>query len=53
MWVESEVAKGSKFFFTSTSQTSYSTMEATFRKMASFACGRPDKELETKAVCCP
>ena len=37
MWVESEVAKGSKFFFTITSQISHSTMEATLGKMAPFA----------------
>jgi hypothetical protein len=37
MWVESEVAKGSKFFFTITSQISQSTMEATLGKMAPFA----------------
>ena len=36
MWVESEVAKGSKFFFTITSQISHSTMEATSAKMAPF-----------------
>ena len=37
MWVESEVAKGSKFFFTITSQISQSSMEATLGKMAPFA----------------
>jgi osomolarity two-component system, sensor histidine kinase NIK1 len=37
MWVESEVAKGSKFFFTITSQISHSTMEATLGKMTPFA----------------
>ena len=37
MWVESEVAKGSKFFFTITSQISHSTMEATHGKMMAFA----------------
>ena len=37
MWVESEVAKGSKFFFTITSQISHSTIEATLGKMAPFA----------------
>ncbi len=37
MWVESEVAKGSKFFFTITSQISHSTMEAILAKMAQFA----------------
>ncbi|KAJ3516880.1 hypothetical protein NLJ89_g859 [Agrocybe chaxingu] len=36
MWVESEVSKGSKFFFTITSQISHSTMEATLAKMAPF-----------------
>ena len=37
IWVESEVAKGSKFFFTITSQISHSTMEATLSKMRPFA----------------
>ncbi|KAF8990572.1 hypothetical protein BDQ17DRAFT_1371736 [Cyathus striatus] len=37
MWVESEVSKGSKFFFTITSQISHSTMEATLSKMAPFS----------------
>ncbi|KAJ3554555.1 hypothetical protein NP233_g12399 [Leucocoprinus birnbaumii] len=37
MWVESEVSKGSKFFFTISSQISHSTMEATLAKMASFS----------------
>jgi hypothetical protein len=37
MWVESEVAEESKFFFTITSQISHSTMEATSSKMAPFA----------------
>jgi osomolarity two-component system sensor histidine kinase NIK1 len=37
MWVESEVAKGSKFFFTITSQISQSSMETTLGKMAPFA----------------
>lgn len=36
MWVESEVAKGSKFFFTITSQISHSTIEATLGKMQPF-----------------
>ncbi|KAG6333867.1 hypothetical protein ID866_5222 [Astraeus odoratus] len=36
MWVESEVAKGSKFFFTITSQISQSTMESTLQKMQPF-----------------
>ncbi|KAF5350143.1 hypothetical protein D9756_009276 [Leucocoprinus leucothites] len=37
MWVESEVSKGSKFFFTISSQISHSTMEATLAKMAPFS----------------
>ncbi|EKM75241.1 Tco1 HAMP domain related type IA HK [Agaricus bisporus var. burnettii JB137-S8] len=37
MWVESEVSKGSKFYFTISSQISQSTMEATLSKMAPFA----------------
>ena len=37
MWVESEVSKGSKFFFTITSQISHSTMDVTLSKMAAFA----------------
>jgi osomolarity two-component system, sensor histidine kinase NIK1 len=37
MWVESEVSKGSKFFFTITSQISHSSMESTLSKMAAFA----------------
>ncbi|PFH53613.1 hypothetical protein AMATHDRAFT_171562 [Amanita thiersii Skay4041] len=37
MWVESEVSKGSKFFFTITSQISHSSMEATLSKMSPFA----------------
>ncbi|KAI9566571.1 hypothetical protein HD554DRAFT_1096674 [Boletus coccyginus] len=36
MWVESEVAKGSKFFFTITSQISQSPMEHTLQKMQPF-----------------
>ena len=36
MWVESEVLKGSKFFFTITSQISQSTMETTLQKMHPF-----------------
>ncbi|KAI0312759.1 hypothetical protein OF83DRAFT_1066664 [Amylostereum chailletii] len=36
MWVESEVGKGSKFFFTITSQTGQMSMEATLSKMAPF-----------------
>jgi osomolarity two-component system sensor histidine kinase NIK1 len=37
MWVESEVSKGSKFFFTISSQISQSTPETTLAKMAPFA----------------
>ncbi|KAF6745806.1 two-component histidine kinase Le.nik1-like protein [Ephemerocybe angulata] len=37
MWVESEVSKGSKFYFTITSQINHSSMEATLAKMAPFA----------------
>jgi len=37
MWVESEVSKGSKFFFTISSQISISTMEAVLSKMAPFS----------------
>jgi osomolarity two-component system sensor histidine kinase NIK1 len=37
MWVESEVTKGSKFFFTITSQLSQLSMEQTLAKMAPFA----------------
>lgn len=36
MWVESEVANGSKFFFTITSQISPLSMEATLTKMSPF-----------------
>ena len=36
MWVESEVANGSKFFFTITSQISPLSMEATLAKMQPF-----------------
>ncbi|KAG0694624.1 hypothetical protein DFH29DRAFT_959340 [Suillus ampliporus] len=36
MWVESEVTKGSKFFFTITSQISQSTLETTLQKMQPF-----------------
>ncbi|KAG1824138.1 hypothetical protein EV424DRAFT_1606045 [Suillus variegatus] len=36
MWVESEVSKGSKFFFTITSQISQSTLETTLQKMQPF-----------------
>ncbi|KAG6915220.1 hypothetical protein DXG01_012665 [Tephrocybe rancida] len=37
MWVESEVSKGSKFFFTIASQISLSSCENTLSKMPSFA----------------
>ena len=37
MWVESEVSKGSKFYFTITSQLSQQTMEQTLAKMSPFA----------------
>ncbi|KAG9312444.1 HAMP TYPE histidine kinase [Chiua virens] len=48
MWVESEVAKGSKFFFTITSQISQSPMEHTLQKMQPFQ--RPEfKKLGLKA----
>jgi hypothetical protein len=36
MWVESEVGRGSKFFFTITSQISQSNVEATLSKMQPF-----------------
>jgi len=36
MWVESEVGKGSKFFFTITSQIGHLSIDATLAKMASF-----------------
>ena len=36
MWVESEVSKGSKFFFTITSQISLTLMETTLSKMSPF-----------------
>lgn len=37
MWVESEVSKGSKFFFTITSMISHSSIENTLSKMSPFA----------------
>jgi hypothetical protein len=37
MWVESEVSKGSKFFFTITSMISQSSIENTLSKMSAFA----------------
>ena len=37
MWVESEVQKGSRFFFTITSQISQPSIENTLQKMAPFA----------------
>ncbi|KAG6856000.1 hypothetical protein H0H87_008544 [Tephrocybe sp. NHM501043] len=37
MWVESEVSKGSKFFFTITSQISNNSLENTLSKMLPFA----------------
>ena len=37
MWVKSEVLKGSKFFFTISSQISISPMEAVLSKMAPFS----------------
>ena len=37
MWVESEVSKGSKFYFTITSQISHSPLEMTLQKMQPFA----------------
>jgi osomolarity two-component system sensor histidine kinase NIK1 len=36
MWVESEVSKGSKFFFTITSQISLTSIETTLAKMSTF-----------------
>jgi osomolarity two-component system, sensor histidine kinase NIK1 len=36
MWVESEVSRGSKFFFTITSQISQSNLEVTLSKMQPF-----------------
>jgi osomolarity two-component system sensor histidine kinase NIK1 len=36
MWVESEVGKGSKFFFTITSQIGHLSIDATLAKMAPF-----------------
>ncbi|TDL24345.1 hypothetical protein BD410DRAFT_814134 [Rickenella mellea] len=37
MWVESELGKGSKFFFTITSQTSQASIESVLGKMQAFA----------------
>ena len=37
MWVESELGKGSKFFFTITSQISQSSIESVLAKMQPFA----------------
>lgn len=37
MWVESEVSKGSRFFFTITSQISQSSIESTLSKMSPFS----------------
>ena len=37
MWVESEVSKGSKFFFTMTSQISQNSIEVTLSKMSPFS----------------
>lgn len=37
MWVESELGKGSKFFFTITSQISQSSIESVLSKMQPFA----------------
>ncbi|SJL05219.1 related to nik-1 protein (Os-1p protein) [Armillaria ostoyae] len=37
MWVESEVARGSKFFFTITSQISHSSMDNILSKMSPFS----------------
>ena len=37
MWVESEVSKGSKFFFTITSQISQNSIESTLSKMSPFS----------------
>ncbi|KAM6499789.1 hypothetical protein JOM56_005297 [Amanita muscaria] len=37
MWVESEVSKGSRFYFTISSQISHSAMESTLSKMSPFA----------------
>jgi osomolarity two-component system sensor histidine kinase NIK1 len=36
MWVESEVSKGSKFFFTIMSQISLTSIETTLTKMSTF-----------------
>lgn len=37
MWVESELGKGSKFFFTITSQVSSPPLEMVFQRMAPFS----------------
>lgn len=37
MWVESEVQKGSRFFFTISSQISQSSFESTLSKMSPFS----------------
>ncbi len=37
MWVDSEIGKGSKFFFTITSQVSISSMESVLSKMSPFS----------------
>ncbi|KIL58310.1 hypothetical protein M378DRAFT_15628 [Amanita muscaria Koide BX008] len=37
IWVESEVSKGSRFYFTISSQISHSAMESTLSKMSPFA----------------
>jgi osomolarity two-component system sensor histidine kinase NIK1 len=37
MWVESEISKGSRFFFTITSQISQSSIESTLSKMSLFS----------------
>lgn len=37
MWVDSEIGKGSKFFFTITSQVSQSSIESVLAKMSPFS----------------